>query len=322
MDTTATNFIFSQKSKTLVVLGVAATDFKSIFKKQQHLQSQLNKFHVLGSWDPGQVLANVLWCQAILLEFKKGSRGTVMKKWPMGYSQFVEFKVQLDNRSVSFMQTGTIIVEDFEQQQSALNHFLSCHLSVPQSTHYSAAGWGNLLYCVIICPYLPEGCSSSIFNCLSILHRLQEETISITPRLFECSNKTGKFLATEITNFTQDDLEQDDVFLLDAWEQVGMGTGRCTREKGRHLSTVTIFLSEIIESKVPPIIEQFAFPPTSHLIQLLMQSAVDCSCLCSILKELSEQNIFIFLSPFITSAFFHSSHFYLITVFFPMITNE
>lgn len=50
--------------------------------------------------------------------------------------------------------------------------------------------------------------------------RLKEETLAITPRLFECSNQTGRFLATEIPDFNQDDLEEDDVFLLDVWDQV------------------------------------------------------------------------------------------------------
>lgn len=50
--------------------------------------------------------------------------------------------------------------------------------------------------------------------------RLQEENPSVSPRLFECSNKTGTFLATEIIDFTQDDLEESDVYLLDAWDQV------------------------------------------------------------------------------------------------------
>lgn len=48
----------------------------------------------------------------------------------------------------------------------------------------------------------------------------------MSPRLFECSNKTGTFLATEIVDFTQDDMEEDDVYLLDTWDQVsleGMG---------------------------------------------------------------------------------------------------
>lgn len=50
--------------------------------------------------------------------------------------------------------------------------------------------------------------------------RLQEENSSVSPRLFECSNKTGTFLATEIIDFTQDDLEESDVYLLDTWDQV------------------------------------------------------------------------------------------------------
>ena len=55
--------------------------------------------------------------------------------------------------------------------------------------------------------------------------RLQEENLVITPRLFECSNQTGRFLATEIPDFNQDDLEEDDVFLLDVWDQVVLRPG-------------------------------------------------------------------------------------------------
>lgn len=55
--------------------------------------------------------------------------------------------------------------------------------------------------------------------------RLQEESLVITPRLFECSNQTGRFLATEIPDFNQDDLEEDDVFLLDVWDQVVLRSG-------------------------------------------------------------------------------------------------
>lgn len=53
--------------------------------------------------------------------------------------------------------------------------------------------------------------------------RLQEENLSVPPRLFECSNKTGRFLATEIVDFTQDDLDENDVYLLDTWDQVCRG---------------------------------------------------------------------------------------------------
>ncbi|NXE78610.1 VILI protein, partial [Cochlearius cochlearius] len=60
--------------------------------------------------------------------------------------------------------------------------------------------------------------------------RLQEENPSESPRLFECSNKTGTFLATEIVDFTQDDLNEDDVYLLDTWDQVFFWIGKSANE--------------------------------------------------------------------------------------------
>ncbi|XP_064420134.1 villin-1-like [Latimeria chalumnae] len=69
--------------------------------------------------------------------------------------------------------------------------------------------------------------------------RLQEEKFDITPRLFECSNQTGTFIATEITNFTQDDLDEDDVMLLDTWDQVFLWLGKGANEQERKDSVVT-----------------------------------------------------------------------------------
>ncbi|NWX55907.1 VILI protein, partial [Promerops cafer] len=60
--------------------------------------------------------------------------------------------------------------------------------------------------------------------------RLQEENPSVSPRLFECSNKTGTFLATEIIDFTQDDLDESDVYLLDTWDQVFLWIGKGANE--------------------------------------------------------------------------------------------
>uniref|UniRef100_A0A8C7SEQ1 Villin-1 n=1 Tax=Oncorhynchus mykiss TaxID=8022 RepID=A0A8C7SEQ1_ONCMY len=56
--------------------------------------------------------------------------------------------------------------------------------------------------------------------------RLQEEHNNITPRLFECSNQTGRFLAMEVTNFNQDDLDEDDIMLLDIWDMVFLWLGK------------------------------------------------------------------------------------------------
>lgn len=70
--------------------------------------------------------------------------------------------------------------------------------------------------------------------------RLQEETQVITPRLFECSNQTGRFLATEIPDFSQDDLEEDDVFLLDVWDQVFFWIGKQANEEEKKATAVTV----------------------------------------------------------------------------------
>lgn len=70
--------------------------------------------------------------------------------------------------------------------------------------------------------------------------RLQEEHRDVSPRLFECSNQTGRFVATEVTDFIQDDLDDDDVMLLDTWEQVflwiGKGANECERTQAAVLA--------------------------------------------------------------------------------------
>lgn len=62
---------------------------------------------------------------------------------------------------------------------------------------------------------------------LRISTRLEKEVALHDPRLFECSNQTGRFLMTEVADFTQDDLDEDDVMLLDTWEEVGCVRSCC-----------------------------------------------------------------------------------------------
>jgi len=62
-----------------------------------------------------------------------------------------------------------------------------------------------------------------------------QEDLIMEPRLFECSNATGTFQADEVFNFTQDDLDEDDVMLLDTWNQlfiwVGANANKIEKEK-------------------------------------------------------------------------------------------
>ncbi|KAH0513463.1 Villin-1 [Microtus ochrogaster] len=68
----------------------------------------------------------------------------------------------------------------------------------------------------------------------------KEETQVINPRLFECSNQTGRFVATEIFDFSQDDLEEDDVFLLDVWDQVFFWIGKHANEEEKKAAATTV----------------------------------------------------------------------------------
>ncbi|XP_072859347.2 scinderin [Pogona vitticeps] len=54
------------------------------------------------------------------------------------------------------------------------------------------------------------------------------------PRLYGCSNKTGRFIIEEVPGeFTQDDLAEDDVMLLDTWDQVFVWIGKDANETER-----------------------------------------------------------------------------------------
>lgn len=60
--------------------------------------------------------------------------------------------------------------------------------------------------------------------------RLQREEPPHSPRLFECSNQTGQFRMTEVDDFTQTDLDEEDVMLLDTWEEIFLWVGKSANQ--------------------------------------------------------------------------------------------
>ncbi|XP_013914018.1 PREDICTED: adseverin [Thamnophis sirtalis] len=63
---------------------------------------------------------------------------------------------------------------------------------------------------------------------------LQSESEDHPPRLYGCSNKTGRFIIEEVPGeFTQEDLAEDDVMLLDTWDQVFVWIGNDANETER-----------------------------------------------------------------------------------------
>ncbi|XP_019364042.1 PREDICTED: adseverin [Gavialis gangeticus] len=67
--------------------------------------------------------------------------------------------------------------------------------------------------------------------------QLLTESEDHPPRLYGCSNKTGRFIIEEVPGeFTQDDLAEDDVMLLDVWDQVFIWIGKDANETERNES--------------------------------------------------------------------------------------
>ncbi|XP_074841267.1 villin-like protein [Carettochelys insculpta] len=74
--------------------------------------------------------------------------------------------------------------------------------------------------------------------------RFQEPSVRYQPRLFECSNQTGRFIMTEVVDFCQEDLDEDDVMLLDTWEEIFLWIGKAanTYEKNEAVSSAKEYL--------------------------------------------------------------------------------
>ncbi|XP_064165456.1 gelsolin-like isoform X4 [Anguilla rostrata] len=62
--------------------------------------------------------------------------------------------------------------------------------------------------------------------------RLKDRMEAHPPRLFACSNKTGRFIIEEVPGeMTQEDLATDDVMILDTWDQVFVWIGNEAQEE-------------------------------------------------------------------------------------------
>ncbi|XP_065140349.1 gelsolin b [Paramisgurnus dabryanus] len=65
--------------------------------------------------------------------------------------------------------------------------------------------------------------------------RLKNKMDTHPPRLFACSNKTGRFLIEEVPGqLTQDDLAPDDVMILDTWDQVFVWIGNESNDEEKN----------------------------------------------------------------------------------------
>jgi len=72
----------------------------------------------------------------------------------------------------------------------------------------------------------------------------KREEVAKDPRLFVCSNASGNFTVEEVFDFVQEDLVEDDVFMLDTFDQIFLwiGQGANAEEKKRSLETAIAYL--------------------------------------------------------------------------------
>uniref|UniRef100_UPI00398F3A17 gelsolin-like isoform X2 n=1 Tax=Pristiophorus japonicus TaxID=55135 RepID=UPI00398F3A17 len=70
--------------------------------------------------------------------------------------------------------------------------------------------------------------------------RLRNKMDVHPPRLFACSNKTGRFIIEEVPGeLTQDDLATDDVMILDTWDMVFVWIGKEAQEEEKTEATTS-----------------------------------------------------------------------------------
>ena len=87
---------------------------------------------------------------------------------------------------------------------------------------------------------------------LRVCFQKEEDLEGYPARLFHCSNASGRFMVEEIFDFTQEDLEEDDVMILDAWTQLFVWVGATARKEEKQEAIKTAVVMSLFLTTVEP----------------------------------------------------------------------
>ena len=74
---------------------------------------------------------------------------------------------------------------------------------------------------------------------------ISQDSIEVPPpRLFQASNASGCFEVQEVVDFSQQDLVTDDVFILDAFDNVYVWVGEDSRSEEKTMAMDTAIVSQ------------------------------------------------------------------------------
>ena len=69
---------------------------------------------------------------------------------------------------------------------------------------------------------------------------VQEVPQEYPPRLFHCSNASGRFIVEEVPDFEQEDMYEDDVMILDLFSEAYVWLGKNCNRKEREQSLTAV----------------------------------------------------------------------------------
>ncbi|KAK2189392.1 hypothetical protein NP493_107g00016 [Ridgeia piscesae] len=97
------------------------------------------------------------------------------------------------------------------------------------------------------------------------------------PRLFQCSNASGAFTVNEIAEFSQEDIVTDDVFILDAYDNIFLWIGEDARPEEKTMAMDAAIVSDFTSVSIPPEILFLRF----YQIQSLSRLTDSLGCITS-----------------------------------------